>query len=510
MTVYVAGDVRAIQGYVFGSPRLLEMRGASRLLDLFDRRVVAELVKIHDGELGFSGGGNFLARFQDAASAAPFEEAVANAFLDLTGSDGLTLVRVEGTGEFPRDQERIGCKLRWAKRQGGPPVALDSMPFLRRCDSCGREAPEVASRMGQPEDDEPQWIGPVCARKREMHAAARTAAKQRERSQRVPVFGLPQPVELPPFEDDLEAAAPPKDFLDLVGDDDLGVVVADGNGLGDWFQELEWEAYTELSRTVDRRLRDALREAEEEAKALVQRDDRGLPVQRLIVGGDDLVAALPARLAVPFARALLQGFEVGHPTEPQEPKRLSAGVVLAKASFPFQQAHRLAEELLGRAKERSRREEGAATLDLLRVRGSHVQDLAGEIGAVERGSETANRWSYGASGPFTLGELDDLLALADALREVSPSQRGRLREILSPRSDGEHTPVDAEWEVPRRVKGELGHWVGRQDGEIRDRLFTMDRKGMERIRRVEDLHDGRRVVRLKLADALTLADLGGE
>jgi hypothetical protein len=68
---YTAGDVRSIQEYIFGSPRLLEMRGASALIDFFDRVAMPALIAKAGGRTIFSGGGNFLARFDQETAALP-------------------------------------------------------------------------------------------------------------------------------------------------------------------------------------------------------------------------------------------------------------------------------------------------------------------------------------------------------------------------------------------------------------------------------------------------------
>lgn len=519
MTSYVAGDVRAIQEYVFGSPRLLEMRGASALVDAFDRGVVPHLVtrESSGGEVGFAGGGNFLARWEGAEAsrrAAEFEEAVRTAFLELTGSEGLTVVQVDTELSFEEAQPQISDALARAKREPSGTGQLASMPYLKRCESCGREAADTDRVPGAEDDPERRrWVGPVCQRKRRMlgdlqkilkAAVAKTAPGSPAPELRVPLWE--ERIEVPPFSPRLLQQRTPRDFRELTFGDDLAVVVADGNGLGEWFESAaSWEEFRELSERVQTSLRSSLEGA---LDALFPRASE-LPIQVLIAGGDDLVAALPARYGLRFAQELVERFRV---EREGEARGMAAGVLLAGPTFPFRQAHALAEELLGRAKRRCRDEGLQASLDFHRVKGTHVQSLDEELELLRREGPPGRAWSYGGSGPFTPEELQGLLELARGLRAgVSATQRGVLREVLSPRDDGPHTPLHDGWGVPARVVAELATWLTRQEkGEEPFDLSHPIRDGL--ISEVkEDFHPGPlRVARLRLADALLLADLGVE
>lgn len=517
MTSYVAGDVRAIQEYVFGSPRLLEMRGASTLVDAFDRGVVPHLAapERHGGEVGFAGGGNFLVRWEGpnaSERAAAFEEEVRAAFLEVTGSGGLTVVRVTRDRPFAEAQREVWRELARAKRRPAGARQLASMPFLKRCESCGREAADTDRVPGAEDDsDRRRWVGPMCERKRRMLGALRRLAKETAASgepgasePRLEVFLWDEPVGVQPFSPRLLRQSMPKDFHELTGGDDLAVVVADGNGLGEWFEAAaSWEEYRELSERVHESLRGAL----ESALDALPAEDSRLPAQVLVAGGDDLVAALPARYGLRFARELIEGFR---PKRGADERGMAAGVLLAPPTFPFRQAHALAGELLARAKHRCRTEGLLAALDFHQVKGTHVQSLGEELARLRPASHPPGRtWSYGGSGPFTPDELEGLLDLAGRLREhASATRRGVLREVLSPRDDGPHTALHG-WGVPERVVAELRAWLSRQ--EEGERPFSLDRPGELVSEARDDLGDGPvRVARLRLADALLLADLGVE
>ncbi len=242
--------------------------------------------------------------------------------------------------------------------------------------------------------------------------------------------------------------------------------------------------------------------------------DSSPSLQVLICGGDDLVVALPARHGIRFAMELLRKFEVEKPTEPGRTTGMAAGLLFSKPSFPFRQAHTLADSLLGRAKARCRQDGVQAALDFHRVTATQVQSLEQERATIERPEQdSGTAWSYGAAGPYTPEELEDLLGLASRLADVTASQRGRLREILSPRDDGPDTRLHAVWQVPERVVAELSAWLARQDQEKRPFALDPEVPPLPDLLRSETVHaEGktRTYHRLALADALVLSELRKE
>jgi hypothetical protein len=170
----------------------------------------------------------------------------------------------------------------------------------------------------------------------------------------------------------------------------LGVVHADGNGLGTIFLEFE-----RLSRTVGDRaayikaLRrfsvglDLFSEAAVEAAAVEMMERQGassgiLPLLPLILGGDDLTVMLDGRQALRFAATYLRQMESGPqphgdwrdsviaetrtilaaaPGVLGEDRYLGrftacAGIAIVKPHYPFHVTYELAEQLLDSAKER--------------------------------------------------------------------------------------------------------------------------------------------------------------
>jgi hypothetical protein len=507
---YVAGDIRSIQDYIFSAPRLYLMRGASAIVSFFDREVVRRLVADHGGEVVSSGGGNFLARFDGSDGSGDasgrFIAAVENAFLDLTG--GHEIVVEEMTTDAPFDQVVAELQRRLRRRKHAPAgvQALASMPFLKRCESCGRETADQPWKLPSAEADDSrrEWLGPACDRKRRMHNVL-AEAQQGGTPARQGVFGVAGLLDVPPLHPDLAAAGLPDDFESLAGDDDLATLVADGNDLGSWFAGLDRERYEGLSRQIVEKMEVAISEGLRAAFAAGEK----LSVQVLVCGGDDLVVALPARRALDFTRALVAAFRIDDPKKGRT-TGFAAGLLLSKPTFPFRRAHALAEELLHRAKARCKEERIPSAVDLLRVTATHVQSLDRELAAREGEGPEDSAWSYGAAGPYSGEELAALVTLADELRrQVPASQRGRLREILSPREQGPETVIDERWGVPARVIRELETWRLRQDGELFDAALEANRDRFVREER-RPAGQGARTYQLwMLHDALMLAEVGG-
>jgi hypothetical protein len=409
---------------------------------------------------------------------------------------------------FPAAHAELRRSLRRAKSSPQGVRALASMPFLKRCESCAREPADEPRRV--PGRDVDRWIGPACLRKHEMHGQLQRAIKAKPGDGPChAVFGLPTPLEIRVVTERLRGAKLPADFQELAGQDDLALVVADGNGLGDWFEELEIDQVERLSAAVDAALRRALDAATDAAFP----GEKSPSLQVLICGGDDLVVALPARRGLRFAKQLLESFTVTSLREPGRTAGIAAGLLFAKPSFPFRQTHDLAASLLGRAKARCRREGLRSALDFHRVAATQVQSLEKERAALEIVGREPDAWSYGAAGPYTPEELTALRSLADNLRTgVTASQRGRLREILSPHGDARETPLHPAWKVPERVMAELAAWLARQEGakpfEISAGAPSADLLAEETV--TGSSGATRIYRRLRLADALVLAELGEE
>ncbi|NMF84119.1 hypothetical protein [Nodosilinea sp. P-1105] len=153
----------------------------------------------------------------------------------------------------------------------------------------------------------------------------------------------------------------------------LGIVHADGNGLGQIFLNFERylgddtsdrnyiNTYRKFSLALDKCTEAAFIRALDEVFP-ADKKDGAVPVVPLILGGDDLTVVCDGHYALEFTRAFLQAFE--QQTKAHESiapiakaafgvDRLSAcaGVAIVKRHFPFSVAYSLAAELIRSAKQ---------------------------------------------------------------------------------------------------------------------------------------------------------------
>jgi hypothetical protein len=243
----------------------------------------------------------------------------------------------------------------------------------------------------------------------------------------------------------------------------LGVVHADGNGMGRLFRRLPESIepgdgfdrrYIERLRRLSldlevlalRAVDDALRRAVTRSRKRDQPPHWPLVVP-LVLGGDDLTVVCNGDIALRFAREYLDAFERQSIAEIEaevldltDAGRLTgtAGVALVKAHYPFYAAYDLADELVRDAKRHRQR---GSMLDFHVLRDSSGSELA---------PIRSRRWSLDNevklwAGPYALGQGDfaHLLEVAERLHRrelLSATAAHSLRFALS-RSE---TEADAE------------------------------------------------------------------
>jgi len=255
----------------------------------------------------------------------------------------------------------------------GPEARFARMPPVQPCATSGLPAEEV--RGGRDEGERPEGRSAVSLAKEDQRDEAWKA-----------INGILKDFaqdELPPPElsrgfDDLIDGVPGQGEAP----DWLGVIHADGNGLGQIF--LDFDRYVvaggnpadrthvdrlrafslALDRCTLRAFRRALARVRGWLVAAAERDEkapRDMPVLPLVLGGDDLTLVCDGRFAVQLAHAFLAAFE-DETAKDEDIKfiadhalgapRLSAcaGVALVKPHYPFHAAYALAEELLASAK----------------------------------------------------------------------------------------------------------------------------------------------------------------
>lgn len=416
----VVVDTAQIQPYVFGSNRLRENIGASHLVAQATGQWALEevihvepshnvkdaatgkldsSVNIEQGQVKaqviYTGGGNVVVVFSDDNGQA--EKFVRN-FSRRLLRDAPNLQIVVTAGDFQPGQslaqavQRTFLQLLRVKRERSFAPPPPGLGVTVMCKSTG--LPAVAKT--QPTvKSEPDTAYEAST---EIHAKLR-AAWPRDTEPSLADEALQSFLDLP------ERYVCPRDFDDLgreAGEDShIAVIHADGNGMGQLFQDVG-DKYTSPKQNEDYiqavyALSEQVKEASKAAlqtvgKQLIERMEKDtghainhynawgelladvvlqerdgkqlIPFRPLVFGGDDLTFVCDGRLGLSLAIMYLQQFE--EQTEKIVGKRLTAcaGVAIVKSRYPFAVAYQLADDLCASAKRyRHRASLGGSCLD---------------------------------------------------------------------------------------------------------------------------------------------------
>jgi hypothetical protein len=236
----------------------------------------------------------------------------------------------------------------WKPFKAVSSIALFSLPMLQQCEESGNGPASYLQRYLTGTALEERAIGlPAKIRK-----AAWQKFKDNKTDDLAAIMGRK-----------LQLASRADSFEELCSGDYLALIHADGNGLGKAMKAISSNSdFQGLSReaTIEsffHRMRVTLRQAL--AKAITQlyetenREREGLQI--LMLGGDDLLIACRAPLALPLVKHLAQALvdiqqTNDNPTTSLQNLTIGVGIAIAKPSFPFHRLHDLAEELAASAK----------------------------------------------------------------------------------------------------------------------------------------------------------------
>jgi Cas10/Cmr2, second palm domain len=464
LPVLVVIETQRVKHYLLASPILRETRGASLLLDRLNRihtRALAER-RFPDAEVVYLGGGSGRLLFPRVEEAARFAAEVQELYRRETGNARVAVEVVEreaGEG-FPAWVARgVGqAQARKLGRMEGTPLLGGR--WLRPCSSCGAEPAEVFHRDVQG----PHHLCAPCHAKRrqvgrlyrEVKPPARPrlpAAEELRRNYPDHVLttlaeraGAGAAVSLPQDFDGIGDAAFPRGYV--------GLIYADGNAMGEAMRRMAAEfpgdeeargAYAAFSAIADAATREAAAVAVLSEVARSGREGTEpvvhLPAELILAGGDDLILMVPADRALAVAGSFVADFQrrsrelqeewvaAGRLSRPFAPEGLtiSAGVVLAHASFPASQLLERAGDLMKSAKRLAAGStEGTVDFEVVHEAGSapalerRRQEYEGALpsGAPLRRTER----------PYTVSGLGRLLELLRRLRAAAVP-RGKLKEL---------------------------------------------------------------------------------
>lgn len=347
----VIHDVDTIQGYVFATGRLREIRGASALIDKLNRQDSYSIMKQHGGEFIFSGGGGFAAYFADESNARFFCQSVSALYVKQTYSASSTGVvecydesaPPDARNSFYSALKKAHRRLRQEKVRRRRQTQLLTSSLFKRCQACGiYPAAHYDARMLEAEE---HFICQSCYTKRQQGGPQIHQHIQREAQRHGKDIGFPTQI------DEIGDAADPKGYI--------GVVYADGNRMGDRLQCIQTRSALEkFSKVIDDAVRDAITEV------FLRRCDGilSMKVNVPLCGGDDLVVVVPGQYAFELAIDYLEAFQnqvrqnlPDYVAQMLNSREVSAcaGVAIAKSHTPLSALFELSHDLCGLAKKRS-------------------------------------------------------------------------------------------------------------------------------------------------------------
>lgn len=475
-------DTPSIKQFVFGADSLIDIRGASALLDRLNRaelpRWLSDDSQAYGGtvETVFAAGGAGQFIF-DGLTDAQVEEILdaAAARFAAESDNQLRLVygiAPWGSAGYTAAVRRAFGMLQRRREWGLPSRAVQTAPFLRECDSLGH-LPACFR-----DSDRDEWVSAAARWKRregeKVRASGGGAGPLATWRQWVAGRG-----------DEAAEAGIPGDFQEIGERLDargyIAVVYCDGNNMGRLVQELPSPGVARaFSEIVDSAVRAAACESLYTEVYSKAKRKKQLPFDILLLGGDDLVVAVPATAGLSFAIRALEVFEAETRRRIQAADQdvrefflrrlgdgalsLSAGVAIARASYPFYLTLELAEDLLKSAKKgatQERLEKGeayvtASYLDFQSIEGGATARLA-DLRAVdycvydtEGFAGPATEIAQRTCRPYSLAGLQLLVAEAKKLASIPSSKRHSLWEAaLEPR------PLDAEIKM-QELLGRLG------------------------------------------------------
>lgn len=435
MDVLAVVDTPSIKKYVFETPHLVDIEGASALLDRLNRIELPKLLAETDVQTVYANGGSgqFIFRDSTIAEAEEMLRRAEGLYSEATnGGAALAWAAVPYEGSYNAVVQAAFAKLR-AKRDLSAPLSAESfLPLVKLCEACHSRPVSQLYRI-----PESIWLCSICATKRRTAHAIRHGHDDTR-------FGLWYQ-----FEDFLGyKVSRPQKLPDIA--DRIALIYADGNAMGRRIRQITTpEDYRTFSEAVDKAVREACYTA---LADLVMGNERSAEISAsiLLLGGDDLVVVVPADKGLQIAYKIGRTYEeLTHEYLGDFLKRngmgtkltLSFGVAISRHSHPFEYLIDAAQQLLASAKVRGTNinpDDPPSCIDFhLAQTTSHVdiecaRSHYGHLGTEGHYKPTRR--------PYTLEDLEILTRVAAHLKNANypTSQLNALYESLF------STPAQAE------------------------------------------------------------------
>ena len=473
-------EAHTIQPYILESGKLPAMVGASEILEEIISEngpldmVLKQLFPEHktDPHYCFArrGGGAFFLLFSDPKKAQQLKQVWS---LIVAGiAPGLAYSHA-CSDNASSQHEAIESAKKIIHQQRNQLVAEipEATPWVRRSPRTGNAAVTMINEKGKAK---------VWADKATVVKFKQRYAKGEKLSKKFLIQGLGQQFKFPlNLEHDPDEAINTS-FPFNTDNHNIGIIHADGNGLGQILIKLAQSldktsdqyasVFYELSKKIDKATQSAARKAL--GKVIEQRSNNIIPARPIILGGDDLTIIVRADLALEYASDFITFFEQEtkielkslHKKYKEIPPQMTAcaGIAFIKSNQPFSLAYALAESLCDAAKKRSRQHINdmiPGSFAFHRVTSSFIDQyneaLKRELTITQRinGLETELQLTLGAygAGEFSaaLPQFHQLEKLKELFTRPDMS-KGPTREFLTLLAIDKHEAQD-RWDRWRKV-----------------------------------------------------------
>lgn len=450
-------DVPSIKSYVFGTDRLNEVRGASAWLDRLNRhemeRVLDEHLETAALETIYANGGSaqFIVRQCDADTVESACRRMVRYVRDQTGGEVRPAYGIAPLpdGGYRGAVDRAHFQLRCRRGFGGGRYGASTLPAIMECRSASHLP---AARFTDHGAEGAAMLSEASHRKAREGRESRAGAVWSKWMEHLASAGS-----WPPQQEwhalrcaDMTAIGERSSWRNYVG-----VVYADGNAMGKVVQALDSpETCRHFSKIVDESIREACFSG---LDAVMSTDVRGirdtidrdgrpppLPADILLLGGDDLLVALPADRALDLAWHVTGEFERLTRAKIEAVRddgarrffrehrgdngfTISCGVGIVRSTYPFYLALDLATALLQNAKRGPNAMNGkrdTARIDFHVVAGANSLDLQD----VRKGTYHTDK-APRTLRPLTRLQLQEVRAAVRELRRAN-FPRSKLHELL--------------------------------------------------------------------------------
>lgn len=464
----VALDTDHIKQYVFATDKLMEIRGASSILDKLNRREMPKIAEeeFHARTVYANGGSGLFLIEGDKEVAEEFGQHIQQRYSEVTQGGASITFALEQIPDSVQDPWRDDIwdtleLLRYglAKKKASPSeiAAFPSHPLLHLCDACGiRYAEQKDTGKARDEAGQDRRYCAVCKTKREEDGDVKKdveriiaehirmskveLGKERAFAWEKVIYLLPRSIYTIPK--DTERPSDFNEFQGTAGGKDyLALIYADGNSMGQSMSELRTLADVHDKATIiDEAVFKAMSVAiNKHLKVIDERTPPMFPFDILLIGGDDIMMVTPASLSLDVACTIAKSFH--EQTRGKSPGgqdySLSIGVVLAPVKYPFGLLQELAESALKFAKKEAARRKMAnqqpetaysdTIINFMTVTGSNSLDFKKVYdGLHEKHSKVDGRDArfYATLRPYTVEGLTQLLEM---IREGKQKGLGRTK-----------------------------------------------------------------------------------